>query len=698
MTQHRFIIRHPVKETPRTALPDGAVTGNGDVTVTLGGTPDRVRLYIGKADFWKADGRVYVEERGGISPLCTAEILLPHMAYADYEATQDLDHARIDLALTAGKTSANLQVTVCAEENTILVELDRTYPAVSASISLTPRRGCESVTEQGTDGEATYAIRGFDTPECRFPTFGICAMKPIYRRAANGRERILWAITVRTNHDTAAYKRQAIEYNRMLDEGACQKLMAAHDAWWSGFWSKSGVELPDKALENYWYAGLYVMACTSRNKKFPPGLWGAYATSDGMGWFGDYHMNYNYQGPFYALTSCNHPELLECYSAPLNDFTPIAKQYAKEYLGVRGVYFPVGIGPLGMETDYRPDTKEHGHLFLGQKSNAAYGAVVHMLHWMGTRDKAFAKREYYEYLLEVATFWEDYLVFEDGVYQNYNDCLHEVGWFMGPHYMPEGHTDQNPLLSACLIRMVLKMVIDLSGELGENLDRVGKWQHILDHLPPIETFEQEGVSYLRCKEGANYLDELIMECVYPMGQIGARLTPELYEAARNSHRKLAVWDSHNRFCSFYPAAARLGFSAEEIIGHIHEVIENRSLPNGMFRYGGGGLENSSAIPSTVNEMLLQSYEGVLRLFPVWDRSQDASFHGLRASGGFLVDGRVQGGTITAEILSERGSTLTVEAPAEGYVLITGDGTRIPLTEEVTAVETAVGERITVALA
>jgi hypothetical protein len=355
----------------------------------------------------------------------------------------------------------------------------------------------------------------------------------------------------------------------------------------------------------------------------------------------------------------------------------------------------VGIGPLGMETDYRPDTKEHGHLFLGQKSNGAYAAVIPMMHWYGTRDTEFARREYYPFLLSVAQFWENYLVFEDGAYHIYNDALNECGWYSGPDHMPQGHDDKDPIVSQGLVRMLMKLMIDLSTELGENGEKIPVWQHILDHLPPIETFEQEGVSYLRCKEGTAYLDELIMECVYPMGQIGRIMTPEIYEAARNSHRKLAVWDSHNRFCSFYPAAARLGFPAEEIIGHIRDVIANRSLPNGMFRYGGGGIENSSAIPSTVNEMLLQSYEGVLRLFPVWDRDRDASFHGLRAHGAFLVDAKVQNGAITAEILSEQGRTLTVEAPAAGYTLVTGDGRRIPLTQQFTTVETAAGERLTV---
>ena len=693
MRNHKFVISHPAQKVPTTVLPDGAFTGNGDVTVVLGGTADRILLHIGKVDFWKADGRVYTEHRGGLSPLCTAEILLPHLAYADYEATQDMDHGCVSLSLTDRKMSATLKVTVCAGENTILLELDRSYPIVSTSISITPRTGCESVCEQGSNGDVSYAIRGFDTPTCRYPTYGICALRQISRSAADGRERILWAISVRTNHDTAAYRHQAVEFVRGLDEAGCRNLLAAHEAWWSAFWAKSSVELPDQVLEDYWYAGLYAVACCAQNKRFPPGLWGAYATADGMAWFGDFHLNYNYEAPFYALTSSNHTELAECYAAPLNDFLPTARQYAQEYLGVRGAYYPVAIGPLGLETDIKPNTKEHGHLFLGQKSNAAYAAIIPMLLWYGTRNKELLKNEYYDFLLAVADFWEDYLVFEDGTYQIYNDCLHEVGWCISPDHMPVGHDNQNPLLSRCLIRMLMELLIDLSTEVGANLDRITKWQHILDHLPPISTYEADGKAFLRCIEGATHLDELLMECVYPMGQIGKFCTPEVFEAARNAHQSLAVWDSHNRFCSFYPAAARLGFPADEIISHIHEVIEKRGLPNGMFCYGGGGLENSSSIPSTINEMLLQSYENIIRLFPVWDRNRDARFHGLRANGAFVIDACVESGKIAAEIFSELGMPLTIETPTNGYTLVTDDGQRIPMLEPLVTVQTAIGQRL-----
>ena len=694
MSKHVFIINKPAEATPATALPDGAITGNGDVTVTLAGTADRVRLYIGKADFWKADGRVYTENRGGIAPLGLAELLLPQLAYAEYRAEQDIDEAKISLFLSAEGLSAHLDITVCAEENTILIELDRTHPAVSASLSLLPLAGSYAVVSEGGEKDVSYTVRGFDTPECRFPSYGVCALRMISRSVSEGRERILWAITVRTNHDTAAYRSQAIERVRDLDEAGCRKLLAAHAAWWKNFWSKSGVSLPDEELEKYWYAGIYAVACTARNGRFPPGLWGAYSTADGMGWFGDYHMNYNFEAPFYALSASNHPELIASYCAPLNDFLPIARKYAEEYLGIRGAFFPVGIGPLGMETDVRPDTKEHGHLFLGQKSNGAYGAVIPMMHWYATRDTEFARRNYYDYLLSVAELWENYLVFENGTYQIYNDALNEVGWYEGPDHMPSGQDDKNPIVSRGLVRMLMKLLIDLSGELGLDTEKIPVWQHILDHLPEADTFLLDGEPVLRGIDGSDTLRGLAPEYMFPAGQIGEYTTPGLFEAAKNTHRRLAYWDSHNRFCSYYPMAARLLLPSGEIIAHIHEVIEKRGLPNGMFRYGGGGLENSSAVPGTVNEMLLQSYEGILRLFPCWDRSEDASFRGLRAYGAFLVDARLENGEIRAVILSEKGRLLRLEKPGDGYAVIR-DGMSIPLSEPVTDIETRPGEILTV---
>ena len=67
----------------------------------------------------------------------------------------------------------------------------------------------------------------------------------------------------------------------------------------------------------------------------------------------------------------------------------------------------------------------------------------------------------------------------------------------------------------------------------------------------------------------------------------------------------------------------------------------------------------------VNEMLLQSWDGVLRLFPVWS-GKDASFHHLRAVGAFVVSASLKSGIVTGfSIISEAGGACLLESPWDG---------------------------------
>ncbi len=691
MKKHVLHIDRPAQNIPSAVLPDGAVTGNGDVTVMLGGTADRIRLYVGKTDFWRADGRVTENgAHGGIAPAGLAEILIPHMAYSPYDASQDLDEAHVSLNLRAGRFSAGLKVTACAGENVILIEIDRSYPAVSVSASLIELTESGAIIDSGTYGDVSYVVRGFNGECCRFPSYAICALKLISRVRKGDSEHLIWALGVRTNHDSAAYKPETLEYIDSLTHEDCLALLESHRRWWNDFWSRSAVELNDPLLELYWYAGIYAVACTAGNKKFPPGIWGAYATSDNMAWFGDYHLNYNFEAPFYPLTAANHAEILGCYMAPLNAFLPLAKKYSRDFLGVKGALFPVGIGPMGMETDIWPNTKEHGHAFHGQKSNGSYALVIPMMHWYSTRDAEFARREYYDYLVSTAEFWENYLVPEDGKYNIYNDALNEVGWYSEYDYQPHGHDDINPAVSLGLAKMVMKLAADVSEELGLNAERIPVWRHMADNISVPDTFEKNGKLYLRGISGSDELRELSLEYCYPVGAVGVFSAPELFAACRNNHEALAIWESENRFCSYYPMAARLGIDPDVIVANIHRMIGERGLPNGMFRFIGGGLENSAAVPGTVNEMLLQSYDGVVRLFPCWNRAWDASFKNLRAYGAFTVSAELRSGVVNAEIVSEKGITLRIEKPLDGCFAL-WRGNEIPLCDGITQIDTEPGE-------
>ena len=68
--------------------------------------------------------------------------------------------------------------------------------------------------------------------------------------------------------------------------------------------------------------------------------------------------------------------------------------------------------------------------------------------------------------------------------------------------------------------------------------------------------------------------------------------------------------------------------------------------------------------SAVQEMVLQSYGGVIRIFPAIPATwKDASFYGLRADGAFIVSASKRSGNIDRlEIKSEKGGVLSVENP------------------------------------
>lgn len=694
-------------------MPDGAITGNGDLSVIWGGTCDRIQLYVGKSDFWK--GSSYIADGGGHSPLGIIELLLPHMAYAPYHVEQDMDNCLLTGYFVEGRFEAKLTVAVCATENVILLELEHSFPGISASVNLVALSENNAVCKKIDMGNLSYVTRSFEGPDLFFPTTGIMVLKEINRTHKGERCITRWTVHVCTNHDSAAYCENALSASKVADNNDFDRLLKSHSDWWNRYWSASSLEISDELLENHWYMGMYIMACCSRNRNFPPGSWGNFSTSDNMDWQGDYHLNYNYEAPFIPLCVANHVELTDCYDAPLRDFLPVAKQYAKEYTGCRGVYFPVCIGPLGMECDIKHETKEHGHLFLGQKSHAVYATVIMAMRWYTTYDETYAIEHILPFMLEVADFWEDYLVYENRKYWSFNDSLFEVAWWRGPDYMPENHNQINPLSSVGFVRMMLKCLIDICTTLDIHQERITKWSDIVENFGPAQTavvnkktrisiWNEDAVGLhissksvelnekkvLRSSEHSDILEPYVLEYIYPANEISSRTTPELFDAAKYTFELLNPWSDERMPYNVCPSAVRLGIDPKKITERMHYIISKHQLPNGVLDYMGGGIENSAIVPATLQEMMLQSHEHVIRLFPNWDVTQPASFTNWRAYGAFIVSASITDGFITAEIISGKGKTLSIEKPGNGYFLYHGDKC-IPLIEQITSINTKPGD-------
>ena len=115
---------------------------------------------------------------------------------------------------------------------------------------------------------------------------------------------------------------------------------------------------------------------------------------------------------------------------------------------------------------------------------------------------------------------------------------------------------------------------------------------------------------------------------------------------------------------------RAGINASVTLGQMATIIESACPPNGYLEQGGGGIETAGATVA-VNDMLLHSWEGFLRLFPVWPVSDDASFSGLRAVGAFVVSASLRSGKLAhARITSEAGLPCTIHWPWGATLTVT----------------------------
>ena len=462
-------------------------------------------------------------------------------------------------------------------------------------------------------------------------------------------ETIAVASAVLSDLDSESFATAARPRVEALSLATLDSLSAGHQKWWAGFWSRSFIEIPDKEIEKRWYAALYVMGSCSRPGKVAPGLWGSWVTTDHPSWHGDFHLNYNFQAPFYIVYSANHPSLSLPLCQAVLEAVPAGRAIAQKR-GWKGVHLPVSIGPWGLLPE-GPDAD------WGQRSDAAFAALNFIWHYQHTLDADFLRDTAYPFLREVGDFWEDYLKLENGRYVIHNDSIHEGSG-----------TDMNPVLSLGLVRTLFKNLGQMSADLGVDAGRRATWQDICERLSAFPVQERQGKTVFRYTEkGTAWWNDntLGIHHIFPAGAVGLDSDPKLLEISRNTIAAMSRWSDNNGFSSWYTACARTGVDPRLILSKLRAECDRRSYPNLVLQYGGGGIENVAGFLA-VTEMLFQSHEGVLRFFPVWPKELNARFGSLRAAGAFVVsasfkDGRVSG----VKIQSEKGRPCVVQNPWPG---------------------------------
>jgi len=658
----------PPQRTPARHSVGGPLLGNGDMGVCLGGKAESLRFYLSKNDFWRLKSQY---GQSGPRVFGYLDVAIDALKGANYRIEQTICDGVATATLKRGPLTIRAKSWAAATENVLVVALSAEGGKAEARVRLSAARGNGSQSEDGRDGRILYAVRTF-ARDVDILTEAAAAMRiigadePAFALTPVRPVTIVVAMTSRFKHrEPLAYVKQQVG---KTDLRRVARLRRSHERWWARYWQRSWVRIGDPVLEQAYYQALYSMGASSRDPTFPPGLFGTWVTTDSPAWAGDYHLNYNHSAPFYALYSANRIDQADPEDAPILDFRKRGRWYAENVTQTRGVLYPVGIGPLGIETtraarSYAHGPKqEHGGLFLQQRSNSAYCLVNIAQRWRTTYDPEYG-RKVYPFVREVADFWEDYLKYRNGHYVIVGDAIHEGSG-----------QNVNPILSLGLVRNTFDLALDMSVELDVDAERREKWTHILTHLSLYPTQEMKGKAVFRYTErGPAWWrnNTLGIQHIYPGNAIGLDSDPKWIDVARNTIQAMGRWLDRNGSNSFFPAAVRVAYDPHVILEKLRRYAQH-TYPNGFQHGNPHGIENCSTVPNTINEMLCMSHapvgdperpESVIRVFAVWPRNRDATFHAIRTWGAFLVSSELKNGRVRyVSLHSERGRDCTMVHP------------------------------------
>lgn len=675
----KVVITSATEHTPSGKAVDGPALGNGDMGVVIRTEEDGYVFLLGKNDFWRQPYLYETSEQrkekllkkscrrtgGRIIPVGWLRLQFEGLKQKRFHITQSPYEAMIDADIAWENSVICMKSWVCAVQNLLVIELDnRSDKEVCIDFSIMPGEYDVYEVDGYEDGYAddsvwfTYGAEPYHVPgkrrvavvaasdaEVKYCPDRMAKKGGVFSVRAGEKAKLL--LNLLSDLDAEKPEETVFLLNKMAFE-KIETLRKQHLEWWREFWEKSVVETGNEVLDSYYYSSLYWLGSCTREGKVPPPIFGCWTTSNLAYWSGAYTLNYNYQSPFFCLYTSNRQELARSYIDPLLDIIPVGEMYAKEKFGHGGICLPVEIGPWGMVCSCN---------FFGQKTNAAYCCVNIFMHFFSTYDLEWGKKAY-PFVKKTAEFWEYDLVYENGVYNIVGDAAHEEVSEAG---------ERNNIHALGLVKMLFAGILKMSRELELDESSRERWKHIEEHLPEFPHFVRNGQKVFKYNENSyewRDANGTPVKFIYPFGCIGLDSDTEILEMARNTlEQKDYLFYQANAYCEYVQMRARVNCNPDKTYNAMIKGCLELSYPNRYMIAHGGGIEDFSAIPAGIIEMMLQGHEGVIRVFPSWPTGKNAKFINLRAYGAFLVSSEMENDEVKyVEVVSEKGKKLTIQNP------------------------------------
>ena len=629
----------------------------GRMTVCFGGTADRTesRLSLAKAeatvtltygdDTATVKSFMHAEHKYGflrVEGMAPSVALMPH----DFTPKEDADKS-VNALSTASLHQLGYPAVEWMTVGNVQVALQRTAEELEFALMLATR-------EQNGATEAVYYV-------------------------ASNRDGDNWLT------DAAAMMEAALDRGYAAD-------IVDHCVWWDGFWSKSRLTLPDKFIEKNWYITNYLLASCSRKGCPPMPLQGVWTADEGKlpPWKGDYHGDLNTQFSYYNFLKSDHLEEGESFLDFMWSLNDKARSFAKSFFDADGLCLPSVFAFDG--------TSLGGWImYCTTITNQIWQAHIFYMYYKYTADETFLRERLYPYLKGT-----------EGVVRRHLSPDENGKLTLPLTSSPELHDNTpNAWLNGisnydlALVRFLYEALSEFAPTVCP--DDLDTWREIYAQLPDYAIDEKKGFKINEeenLEESHRHFSHLMM--VYPLNQCWYN---------RSEREKKLIDDSIYNL-EFYGRGQWVGFSftwmaqlyakagnGEGAAYQLNDFFRHICGPNGFhlngdFRntgitamhYRPFTLESNMNAADAIQEMLMQCYDGVVRVFPAipatW-REDGCAFEGLLSFGGVKVSAAIEEERVTfVELNPKKDAVCRVYDPfGNGTATLTVSGVSQTVTAE-----------------
>lgn len=490
---------------------------------------------------------------------------------------------------------------------------------------------------------------------------------------------------------------------------ALPALYTAHAGRWQAFFNQSSICLPDKFLEHIYYVNQYALACCSGKdgimKHHACGLNGLWAVRHPNLWGSMWYWDVNIQAAFAGVFSSNRLDLGKVFSDGLLSYTDLMEWYAGYYHGM-----------TGCAADYP---------YYFYYCVVPWCAQYLWYQYEYSLDKEYLKNKAYPFFLKLCQFVAQIFQYDEATdtYNVYPDISPEQG--------PLAH---NTTITVATCKYLLKFTLEAAEILDDHAPILDQCAHILARMPAY-AISEGGYCGPHLKDSPDTPDNMFIRHpsmlmpLFPIGEFDLNSGEEMQKILSNTVDFLEERCEIGIFGGSWlaAAAARLGRGQTALRLLYEHGIDHLLRSNGLTAEETDRFMNYCLIPrqplyypcmmeftgemlAAVNEMLLQSENGLIRVFPAlpdgnpeYDRLlrngysyhtypdryaeylawKDVRFDKLLAKGAFEISACATGGKLDwITVLSKKGGRVRITSPLMREDLrVFCDGSEVSYTAE-----------------